>query len=229
MPIFSGTAYKLRMHHADHRRKAETYGAQVRAIATDPHYTDTERARAKAPLWKASTEDFATRKRESDALATGAIARMMKSTPLARQARAAVSRPDRVAPLMAILPQLSLTAIREFAKVAIEDKDLATAFAITQGLDSHPGVTLEQGAAIRAELAAIGHEDYEAALADAVGSLEEMSAFILAGPLGDGTGDALEAAKYANAARSLPDGNGGTIALSDAEVARLRTLAVGED
>jgi hypothetical protein len=117
-------------------------------------------------------------------------------------------------------------ALRRLIRAIKESDDQGFVESTRAGIHSRPARSGDDEAL--AELARIGEDERDGALADLVAVRQVAAAFEMAGPLADNRPllmDPMKATELANAAKLVPDGNGGTTTLSDAEVSRLLKVA----
>lgn len=211
MPIRASATQAFRLERA--RTSRQMMDERKRILANE-HYTPTERARALVPIESVLRESFAEYRRKIQEQIDKATAEYLTQTQPAQLARAAFDNPARAVAIQQLVSVTPKHVRQELAKFAVERDDKAAAYGMIQA-------DFELADALRP----IGQDAAESAMADLVGALTEAGRFEMEGAFGDVTERPVEALKYANLARSLPQFGGGSVALSDEQVAALRQKA----
>ena len=203
----------------EHRNLVRPFLAERERITDDPSYSSGERSRALAPINSQALASFADTGAKIESVVQRAEAEHVRMRTSAQHLRAAYDSPSHAVALKQLGESAGPNGRASLAMLAAEKNDLAGAFGLKASLGDGEGNT-------HAVLGSIGSAAAESATADLVLAKKEHAHFIGGGPYGDGPGtNPLAALQAANAISIVPDGNGGQISLSDADVKRYLELA----
>lgn len=187
-------------------------------IRTAPDYSATERNRALAPITAQLLTLHADYSTKIAAMLTRAKSAHLKAMTGNQQLRAAYENPARAVAMRQLAEGASSHRRESLAMLIAEGNDLPGAYGLQAALGDGDGNT-------SAVLATVGGQYADAATADLVLALHENAAFVGAGAFNDPAKNPLGGMQAADAVKLIPDSLGGTITLSDADVARYLEIA----
>ena len=216
-------AKKIARLHSQHIAHSALDRKELEETRTDPDLTEKARKERVEELEERLQTKFDPLLQEARDLVAGAEREYVEHLPAAAQLRAATEKPTRAVEVRQLAEGASPDELRQIVGHLSAKGDLAGAHGLRRAL-RNAELPKEDHAAIAGVLDAIGGDTAEGYLRELVASKQTLLRFESAGPTNDLDGSIVRDPRgviaATRAARTVPDTNGSTRSLSEAEVGR---------